>query len=335
MTGTHDKPHQPQRGWLGWLVVAGLAALGGLGAFGLWTLATGGGYLQLQRASNPVHRLVVIGLPAAAGLLVLMWMLSELARLRVWLRWTGRGLVGLGLAGLVGLPLFVVLFDLRLEARGLDGQLVRLGAGDPTTHEPLPAGSWQEASADAPGLVVEGLPGDERLTLDRKTLARKRPDGSFSWHLPRPGPPPARLVTDGSRFYYTGRGPDFEDDVLVAALEPTRGQLEWILHGLGNAISEAVIDGDRLVVASRRPASSAVRLVALDPPALAWSARLPGEVQLPPRFNTDAVEVVVDGQLIRLGLDDGRELDRQDACQAPGVACQGGRIVSWSRGDTR
>lgn len=315
-----------------WLILAALAAAAGAGAFGLWLLITGGAYLQMQRASDPVHRLAVIGLPVAAGLLVLLWMLSELAKLRVWLRWTGRALAGLAIAGLLGLPTFVGLFDVCLEARGLAGQL-EIGtssAGSPS--DGLPAGAWQEASADRPGLIVEGLAGGEYLTLDRRTLARKRPDGSFVWHLPRPGRPPARLVLADGRMYYTGPGDGFDDDVVVAALSPSRGALLWRLNGLGRAISEAVVDGRQLVVASRRPATSAVRLLSLEPPTVRWAIRLDGAVELPPRFSDQAVLVVVDGQLIRLGRDDGRELDRRPACQAPELACRAGRIVSWSRG---
>ena len=319
-------------GWRRWLLTAGFAAVGGAAAFGLWSLITGGGYLDLQRDSDPAHRLVVIGTPAAAGLLILLWMLSELAKLRAWLRWTGRALTGLALAGLLGLPVFIALFDLRLEASGLDGQFERHANSAPSGPDGLPQGIWQEASASAPGLAVEGLGQGEYLTLDRRTLARKRPDGSYAWHRPRPGPPPARLVLSRGRIYYTGPGPEFEDDVVVAALEPDRGALLWSLHGLGNAISEAVVDGDRLVIASQRPASSAVRLVRLAPPAAGWATRLTGKVELPPRMGPQAVWVVVAGELVRLDPDSGGELDRRPACQASEVACQSGRIVSWSRG---
>lgn len=302
------------------------AAHAGLALFGC------DGYLALQALSDPVHRLVVLGLPAAAGLLVLCWMFAELGRLRRWLRWLGRGLAGAGLALLAGLPIFVIGFDLRLEARGLRGQLVHHAAGRQARAPSTPHGPWREASAAAPNLLVPGLADGDALTLDRRTLARKRPDGSFAWHIDRPGPPPAALRLADGRVYYSGPGPRYEDDVVLAVIELASGRRLWSYHCLGNGIAPPALAGRRLALVSWRPASAAVRLIERDGSAVRWALRLHDPVRLMPRFGPAGLEVAAGATLIRIDPASGRIDGRISACGRRDVACRDGQVVAWKRG---
>ncbi len=302
---------------LAWYAGAALSgAAGALVAFGILAAGETGNYLGLQAASDPVHRLAVAAVPACAAVLVLVWMLSELGRLRAWLRWSGRTLVALSLAAVVGLPVFVLLFDLHLESRGLVGQLTTFTAPAPVVGDGPDGvrGPFRERSAARPNLAVENLDGGDVLTLDRRTLARKRPSGSFAWHLPRPGPPPAALVLDGRRVFYSGPGPDHEDDVVVVAADLATGRRLWSLHCLGNAVSEVALHGSMLAFTTRRPSTSAVHLVDLDRRIPLWARRMDGSIRLPPRFGSEGVEVALDGRLVLLDLRDGR-------------------VVAWTRGE--
>lgn len=310
--------------------LAGLL-LAGAGHGVLWLFGHDG-YLALQALSDAVHRLVVLGLPAAAGLLVLCWMFAELGRLRRWLSWLGRGLAAAGLALLAGLPAFVFAFDLRLEARGLRGQLVHHAAGPrPAATQPL-RGPWRERSAAASNLLLPGVADGDALTLDRRTLARKRPDGSFAWHIERPGPPPAALRLAAGRVYYSGPGPRYEDDVVLAVIELASGRRLWSYHCLGNGISPPAFAGRQLALVSWRPASAAVHLIERDGPAVRWGLRLDDPVRLGPRFGPAGLEVAAGAALIRIDPASGRISGRVTACEQSHVACRDGRVVAWKRG---
>ncbi len=326
------RPGSRRRHALAWAVcaLAGLLLAGAAHA-GLW-LFDHDGYLALQALSDPVHRLVLLGLPAATGLLVLCWMFAELGRLRRWLSWLGRGLAAVSLALLAGLPAFVVGFDLRLESRGLQGQLVHHASGRQPRAPRSPRGPWREASAAAPNLLVPGLADGDALTLDRRTLARKRPDGSFAWHIERPGPPPAALRLAGGRIHYSGPGPRYEDDVVLAVIELASGRRLWSYHCLGNGISPPAFAGRQLALVSWRPANAAVHLIERDGPAVRWALRLDDPVRLEPRFGPAGLEVAAGETLIRIDPASGRIDGRLAACGRRDVACRDGRVVAWERG---
>jgi hypothetical protein len=319
-----------------WAICAGCGPILAGIAYAVLSLSSAGTYLPMQALSDPLHRLVLIGLPVAAGLLALVWTLSELGRLGAWFRIAGRGLTAFSLAFATCAPVAVLLFDLRLEAQGLEGELMA-GAGvlEPSSIRGL-QGSFCEKSALEPNLVIEGLASGDMLTLDRRTLARKRSDGSFAWHLPRPGPPPACLVLDRGLAFYTGPGPQFEDDVVAAGVQLETGMLSWTLHGLGNAASPMAVEGNRAAFASWRPSTSAVRLIDLRGSRQEWARRLRGSIGLAPRFDGPALKVALDGFVLELDPATGAETRRSAACLAPqrhGVACKAERVVAWLQGE--
>lgn len=333
-----DEPTNPslKNKLIFWGMSAGAGLLLAGIAYAVLSLSSAGTYLPMQALSDPFHRLVLIGLPVAAGVLVLVWTLSELGHLGAWFRFIGRGLTALSLAFCTCAPVAVLLFDLRLEAQGLAGVLTA-GAGVPgSTRSMGLQGTFCERSAQEPNLLIEGLASGEVFTLDRRTLARKRADGSFAWHLPRPGPPPACLMLDRGLAFYTGPGLQFEDDVVAAGVQLETGTLLWTLHGLGNAASPMSVEGDQAAFASWRPSTSAVRLIDLRGPRQQWARRLRGSIGVAPRFDGPVLKVALDGFVLELDPTTGAETKRSPACQAPqqhGVACKAGRVVAWLRGE--
>ncbi len=326
-----------------WLAVFVCAAGIGTAAQIVLVLLGFGQYLTMQSLSDPIHRTAVLLIPAGLVVLALTWMLSELGKLAVWLKWTGRVLTSLSIVCVFGTLMFVYLFDSRLEAQGLTGQF---------THEAQAARNsipqalsdlhafYREASVKQPGLVVEGLSQGHILTLDRKTIARKTQQGLFIWHLYRPGPPPAYLSFSGDEVYYTGPGPDFEDDIVLAVVDLSTGIMRWLFHGLGNWVSPAVRRGSLVSMVSARPSSSAIRLFQTNSPRLLWAVRVEGAIRIPPRFDGDELLVALEGTLLHLRLDTGQETDRQDVClkssstteQTFGVVCKDGKVLAWRPG---
>ena len=76
-------------------------------------------YLDLQAASDFLHQLVLLSIPGILIVLLLIWMFSELGRLRKWLRTTGKCLNFTCWGLLFALITFVICFDTSLEAKGL------------------------------------------------------------------------------------------------------------------------------------------------------------------------------------------------------------------------
>ncbi len=324
---------RPPRRWLPWLLLAALGG-GALGAGGAaaWLASPAGGYLALQAASDAVHRAVVLGVPLSAVALVLTWTLGELGRYLRWPRRLGRALAALGLAGLCGLPAFALVYDRGLEARGLAGALF-LPPEPPGPASGPERGTYREEGAAAPGLASAPFADGSYLTLERRSLARKRPDGSFAWSRARPGPPPASLSLAGGQLAYTGPGPDFPDDVLLELCDPDSGRLALRLHVLGAWASPAVLDGQAWVFTASRPATCEVHRVEPGAPGARWARRLPGPCAPPsPRPAGDALEIAAGGGLWRLARADGAVLSREAACEAPArwrVACRDGQVVAW------
>lgn len=319
----------------------------GAAAFGTLILLGLGKYLSMQSLSDQVHRAAVLLMPAGLVVLAIDWMLSELGKLWTWLRWTGRVAASLASVCIFGTLVFVILFDASLESLGLEGQFVQEKSAPAALPVPAKApsklhGLWREESAKQPGLAIEGLSLGHVLTLDRRTIARKAPDGSFVWHVYRPGPPPAYLSADGDMLYYTGPGPDFEDDVIIMCIRLSTGAKQWIFHALGNWTSPVVSRGALISFVSARPSSSSVRLLRPSPPSLLWAVRLDGVVRILPRFTDDKLQVAMDKWLVEFDLSTGQELDRKIVCpssmsdkkDAFGVVCKEGTVVAWRPGNS-
>lgn len=102
-----------------WLLIA-LGALAGL----LAAPAGSTGYLELQAASDGVHRLAVIAMPS--GLLAaLLFLLLSVARKKIfWIRAAARAGMGCALGVCLGVLAFIVSFDSAVERKGTEGQLV-------------------------------------------------------------------------------------------------------------------------------------------------------------------------------------------------------------------
>lgn len=339
---------------------AALAAgvLAALIAFLLLELGPLATYLDLQAASDAVHRLALLGPPIALGLLVLLWMFSELQKLGRRMGQAGRALWALALGALVGFPAFALRFDVALESSGLTGQFVRfagpsrLGPASVLQLQRILApgedslefgqrdyaragqGPYRELSAAEPNLAVEDLPGGDFLVLDRRSLVRKRPDGAIAWHAPRPGRPPATLTLIGSLVLYSGLSREFEDSAVLQAFDLEDGHPLWRFDCLGQALSPTVVEGGTLAFLTARPAASEVHVFDLDRGAPVWARRLEGRSPLPPRLGPDWVEVALGGDLLRLDRTSGEDRGRLRACADPEtarVACEAGAVVAWLR----
>jgi hypothetical protein len=158
--------------------------------------------------------------------------------------------------------------------------------------------------------------------------------------LDQDAPPPTRLalVVPGPNdtLLFFGDG-DYEDDVLIAAIDPKSGRRLWTYHCLGNRIFTPVVDETDLALSTWRPAGSSVALIHWREPTLIWSVRFDTEITLPPRFTSFGIEVATDNEVLLLERGSGRVLRRQPACgreAATGVACQAGRVVAWVKKET-
>lgn len=321
------------------LCAAGLGAL----AYGVLLARDLGQYLSMQSLSDSVHRTAVLLMPIGLAFLALIWMLSELGKLAAVLRWTGRVFAFLAATSVFGTLVFIILFDSRLETVGMKGQFVTEKSRTFTTQS-LPAsdlhGFLRETSKEQAGLAVNGLSLGHIITLDRKTLARKIPGSSFLWSVFRPGPPPAYLSLDRDVIYYTGPGPDFDDDIVACAVKISTGSVLWLLHGLGNWASPVVSHGSYASFISARPSSSTVRLLRAHSPKVKWAIRLQGTVKIPPKFTDDYLQVALGGLLLDLSLDTGKELNRQEPCRKAdierekrlGIVCKDGQVIAWRSG---
>ncbi len=328
---------------LPWFVVFICATGIGVAAYETMVLTGSGAYLSMQSISDQVHRVAVLIIPAGLVLSALTWMLSELGKLGTWLKWSGRVIVALCMVCIFGTLAFVVLFDSRLEAEGLQGQFIH-GNDLLPSIDALPVsdlhGFRREESAKLPGLAIEDLSLGHILTLDRKTIARKTSEGNFVWHIDRPGPPPAYLNLDGDILYYTGPGPKFEDDVVACAVKMSTGKKQWLYHCLGNWASPVVTEGSFAAFVSARPSSSSIHVLHVWPPKLQWAVRIDGVVKISPRFKGHRLQIAKEGWLIEFTIETGEELNRKRVCpKADGtgkeilsIVCKDGKVVAWRSG---
>jgi hypothetical protein len=102
-----------------WLLLA-LGALAGL----LAAPAGGIRYLELQAASDGVHRIAVIAMPAGLLSALLSLLLSIVKRLGGGIRIAARTVMGCGLGVCLGVLVFIVKFDSAIEQKGTAGQMV-------------------------------------------------------------------------------------------------------------------------------------------------------------------------------------------------------------------
>jgi len=77
---------------------------------------------------------------------------------------------------------------------------------------------------------------------------------------------PSLRLEDGEIQYFLGPGYRYEDNLAVVAVDRSSGRLRWIFHCLGNAVSGAVIENDRLSFKARRPSHTTSYLLDLNEP---------------------------------------------------------------------
>jgi hypothetical protein len=82
------------------------------------------GYLDLQAASDGVHRFAVIALPAGLLFALVFLLLSVIKKRSAGIRLTARTAMGCALGVCLGVLVFIVRFDSVIEQRGTAGQLV-------------------------------------------------------------------------------------------------------------------------------------------------------------------------------------------------------------------
>lgn len=287
-------------------------------------------YLALQERSDDLHQWsLVLFSAAAAGLLI--GLLGALLLRRP--RWLGTSFRVLLLAApllAAGTLATVTAFDGLIERRGAEGQwLLRetplAGAVGPSL------GRWSESE---PGVASDTLPDGDFITLDRYTLARKRPDGTFRWVRERPVRAPAHLLLAGDEALVTGPGLDYPDDLVVAGFALEDGRERFAYHWLGDRLLAPVLERDGLLLCSLRPSSATLRLLRWPIPESAWVLPLPAPPDIPPRLDAEEVLLALRGEVWRLERATGRLRERRNACRPPTgeVACDGDRVGAWHPG---
>ena len=108
---------------LPWLLLTLVALLGFL-----FAPAGDANYLELQAASDGVHRFSIVALPAGALAALVFLTISIIARRRNRVRIISRTVMGCALGVTLGAIILVVQFDSLIEMKGLAGQLVQYGA---------------------------------------------------------------------------------------------------------------------------------------------------------------------------------------------------------------
>ena len=252
-----DQPAAGRARWIPWIgMLLALLLLLGLGA---WCgPGAGSVYLDLQRASDGVHRFAVFGLPGAFTALVLGLLGRRVLRARAKLRGISTALcwIALGFAALLLGAVFR--FDRAIEDKGLCGQLVVFS---PTTGQADPGaprmGPFEEGR-DGPGVASGELAGGDLVTLDRRAIARKSVDGRFRWSRPRPGRGPAALLIVSDVLLVLGPSAEFDDDLVLSALDVSSGALRWAFHCLGVSFAALGSAGREVTFRSQRPAGSFV-----------------------------------------------------------------------------
>jgi hypothetical protein len=99
---------------------------------------------------------------------------------------------------------------------------------------------------------------EEKGTAGQLVLTDAPPQ-EFRWK-------PSLRLEEGDSQYFLGPGFLYEDNLAVAAVERSSGRLRWIFHCLGNSVSGAVIENDRLSFKARRPSHTTSYLLDLNEP---------------------------------------------------------------------
>jgi hypothetical protein len=313
-------------------VVAVLASLGLAWAAGDWLSPSDSTtYLALQRRSDPLHRESIVLISAAgAGLLaglLCRWCLRRRAR---WAH-VGRAVALASLLLGVGALARARSFDTLIERRGFEGEWTRSASASATTSEPR-SGPWSE---DEPGVASDPLPDGDFITLDRISLARKRPDGTFRWRRPRPARSPAHLWVAGDEVLVVGPGRDFSDDMVATGVALEDGKERFAFHWLGDWLLTPALDGDALLICSVRPSSAVALLLRWTSAELAWRLPLPAPPDLPPRLDESGADLALHGEWWRIDRDTGQVLHRRNVCRPPTgeAACDGIRVRAWEPGE--
>jgi hypothetical protein len=325
----HPESHEVHKWWRRWwvfpLVLMGLV-LSGVAAGYLAGPGRQVEYLGLQEMSDSSHRLAIVVLPSCLLGLLLALIMSRLG----W-RLAARTMLSLALTVFASVLAFIIHFDGAIEKKGLRGQLItgqvqRGAPGDvlgPFVEEP-----------QGPGVTTSDLADGDVLTLDRRTLARRNSAGTYLWNRPRPGRHPATLMVAGDTIFFAGPGPEFEDDILLTAVDLASGRLRWSFHCLGNQV-RITLEADRLALVAARPSHSVVILLGWTEPRHSWSIPLPGRVDLAPRFTSRGIEVATGSQVLMFDPVDGSLTGQADACLLPerlGVVCESQKVVAWATG---
>ncbi len=288
-------------------------------------------YLALQQRSDDLHRWSLVLFSAAAAGLLVGFLGALLLRRRRWLGMSFRVVLLASPLLAAGTLASVTAFDGLIERRGTEGQWL--------LHESSLAGAvgpylgrWSESE---PGVASDALPDGDFITLDRFTLARKRPDGTFRWVRERPARIPAHLLVAGDEVLVTGPGPDYPDDLVVAGFALEDGRERFAYHWLGDRLLSPALERDGLLLCSVRPSSATLRLLRWPLPEPAWILSLPAPPDIPPRLDAGEAVLAMRGEVWRLERATGRIRERRNACRPPTgeVACDGDRVGAWHPGD--
>ena len=230
------------------LLFLGLGARCGPGA--------GSAYLDLQGASDGVHRLAVFGLPGAFTVLLLGLLGRRLFRARAKLRVIGTALSWISLGFAVLLLGTVFRFDSAIEDKGLCGQLVVFTPAKDEADPGAPRMGPFAEGPDGPGVASGELAGGDLITLDRRALSRKSVDGRFRWSRPRPGRGPAALLIVSDVLLVLDPSAEFDDDLVLSALDVSSGAPRWAFHCLGVSFAALGSAGREVTFRSQRPSGS-------------------------------------------------------------------------------
>ncbi|MBW1871006.1 MAG: hypothetical protein JRJ19_03025 [Deltaproteobacteria bacterium] len=294
--------------------------------------STSAAYLNLQAESDGVHRYAVFCLPICLVVVFIFWPISRVFGEFTWIRRVTRGLVGLAWLWAASTAGYVVGFDSTIEQNGLRGQFERSGDIKPKlSKDTFLVGPFKEGT-DGPGIATSDLPSGEHLTLDRNSLALRTATGAYKWNRARSGRWPASISVAHETVFVAGPGPEFEDDVVVTAVELRSGRKYFDFHCLGNSVTSLVIEGANLAFCTRRQSVSSVNLIDWIESEAVWSVSIPGLITLEPRLSETHVEVALGAELIELSRKTGKISAQRTVCNDPtgwGVACHNEQVVNW------
>jgi hypothetical protein len=279
--------------WIFGMVLAGLAAIL---LDGLWLGQPPHHYLYLQSISDPIHRLAVLSLPFS----FFSWLLIRIlnTQKKRWPRTAhfARLLSGWILFYFVGLVVFVLRFDQRIEQSGSAGLLKVFPFNTPSL---------------SPALRFL------REKLDLQAL-------TGPWNNQQQIAPPWVILR--------GQNPHYDDDAMLVAYHRNTGDLLWEFHCLGNRISPISTDGSHLLWASWRPSTNVVYLMDTRTPKILWTRQLEEPLALPPLLQHQRVALAHKHHIHLLDLTKGSTLIRRLACTQkddPMVVCQDQQVIAW------